>query len=305
VEIKEIKRGKITKDNGSFEFFLERGKYDLVVSMVGYTPKITTIYINNEDVKETIVLEPEESTLAEVIIRAKYKDRAEDYIRNVIRNKEALLAAPGSYSSAIYIKAFQQDSAYKKNKNIREDSAGEIEFDQMSLAEISLLFDRSEDGRVRENRVGVNKRGNTETLFYQSATEADFNLYNNLIKAPALSAIPFVSPISYSGLLAYRFKTLNINITGIRKIYTISVKPRQLSNATIEGMITIEDSSWVILSADFNLPSAHLPEYDFFEVLQKYEHVGDSVWMITLQLFNYNTKMKGGRRYGETTALYS
>lgn len=306
VEVKELKRGKITKDDGSFEFFLERGKYDLVVSMVGYAPKIKTVFINNADVLETIVLELDTlASLAEVVIRTKMRDRAEDYVRNVIRNKDAILASAGSYSCNIYIKAFQQDSSYKRAKSLQEDSMGTEEFKYMSLAEISLEFDRHENGQIKEQRSGVNKRGNTESLFYQSGTEADFNLYNNLIKAPAISSIPFVSPISYSGLLAYRFKTLNIDRSGKRKIYTISVKPRQLSNATIEGVITIEDSLWVILSADFSLPSGHLPEYDFFEVLQQYKHIGDSVWMIARQQFNYNTKMKGGRRYGETTALYS
>ncbi len=53
-------------------------------------------------------------------------------------------------------------------------------------------------------------------------------------------------------------------------MYVISVKPRQLSNATVEGDITIEDSTWVILHTRFSFPKYHLPEYDFFEVEQNY-----------------------------------
>ena len=54
VEIKELKKGTISKDDGSFNFFLERGKYTLVVSMMGYQPIVRTVYINNEDVRNQI-----------------------------------------------------------------------------------------------------------------------------------------------------------------------------------------------------------------------------------------------------------
>jgi hypothetical protein len=49
----------------------------------------------------------------------------------------------------------------------------------------------------------------------------------------------------------------------------------------------------------------HLPEYDFFEVDQRYEKVNDTAWMITRQQFNYYVKVKGGSKYGQTTAVYS
>ena len=306
VEIKESKKGSVSKDDGSFEFFLERGKYDLVISMVGFKTKVVTIYINNEDVKENIILDPDESNnLLEVIIKAKARDRAEELIRNVIKNKENIQDATGSYSCNIYIKAFQQDSGYIKKKKNDTDTTLKEDYEGMSLAEVLLRFDRSESGQIKEERVGVNKRGSTESLFYLSAIEGDFNLYSNLIQAPPVSKIPFVSPISYSGLIAYRFKTVKIDRTHKPKIYTIAIRPRQLSNATIEGEITIMDSTWDVLNAEFRLPPAHLPEYDYFEVKQEYEKVGDSARMITRQQFNYYSKTKNGRRYGETTAIYS
>lgn len=306
VEIKELRKGSVSKDDGSYQFYVERGKYDIVVSMVGYQTKVVTVYVNNEDVTENISLTDDESSnLSEVIIKVKVKDRAEEIMRNVIKNKDALFDASGSYSCNIYIKAFQQDSVTKRKKDDTADSANKDDYNGMSLAEISLRVDKNEKGQIKEERIGVNKRGNTDGLFYQSSTEGDFTIYNNQIKVPAVAEIPFVSPVSYSGLVAYRFKTLNIDRTGKRRIYTIAVRPRLLSNATIEGELVIEDSSWVVLKASFRLPPAHMPEYDYFEVSQQYEKVNDSAWMIARQQFNYHTKIKGGRRYGETVALYS
>ncbi len=138
------------------------------------------------------------------------------------------------------------------------------------MAEIVLQLDNAPQG-TKEERLGVTKRGNTDGLFYLSTTQGDFNFYNNLIKTPAISETPFLSPISYSGLLAYRFRVIRTEKQNGRKIFVISVKPRQVSNATMEGEITIADSLWVILHARLKMPSYHLPEYDFFEVEQHYE----------------------------------
>ena len=77
-----------------------------------------------------------------------------------------------------------------------------------------------------------------------------------------------------------------------KRIYTISVKPRQISNATVEGEMTIQDSTWAILHTRFVFPSYHLPEYDFFEVEQNYTFVHDTAWMLKDQRFRYFTKSK-------------
>ncbi len=307
VEIKELRKGSVSRDDGSYEFYLERGKYDIVVSLVGYKSKVVTVYINNEDVSETIILEDAESgNLSEVVIKVKSRDRAEELIRNVVRNKENILDAIGSYSYNAYIRAFQMDSvtAKKKPENTGDTIAKES-YDDMSMTEVSLKVDRNDNGQLKEEKLGIVRRGNTESLFYLSALEGDFYIYNNLINAPPVSKIPFVSPLSYSGLVAYKFKTIKIDRTVKPKVYTISIKPRQLSNATIEGEISIQDSTWAVFSTDFRLPPAHMPEFDYMEVKQQYDKVGDSARMITRQQFTYYTKTKKGKLFGETVVAYS
>lgn len=307
VEIKELKKGSISADDGSYQFFLERGKYDVVVSLVGYQPKVVTVYINNEDVSEIITLEDAESSeLSDVLIKVKARDRAEDLIRNVIKSKDGILNAIGSYSYNAYIRAFQMDSitSQKKSENIADTIAKE-NYNDMSLTEVSLKVDRSDNGQLKEERLGVVKRGKTESLFYLSAIEGDFFIYNNLINAPPVSKIPFVSPLSYSGLVAYKFKTISIDRTIKPKVYTIAIIPRLLSNATIEGEISIQDSTWNVISTSFRLPPSHMPEFDFMEVKQQYDSVGDNARMITRQQFTYYSKSKKGKLFGETVVAYS
>jgi len=302
VEVKEIKKGTVSHDDGSYEFFLERGKYDLVVSMIGYKTQVITFYINNEDVYQNVTMEADEKqNLQEVIVKAKIRDRADEIIRKTISLKESILDAIGNYSANAYIRAFQLDSTFRKD----QDSNYVMDYNKMAMTEVSLHFDRNENGQVKEERIGVSKRGSAEGLFYLTTTDGDFYVYDNLIHAPPVSKIPFVSPLSYSGLLAYRFKTIKIDRTIKPKVYTISIRPRQLSNATVEGEISIQDSTFDVMSAEFRLPPEHMPEYDYMEVKQEYGNVGDSARMITKQKFTYYTKTKKGRLYGETTVVYS
>jgi hypothetical protein len=313
VQLKEIKLGTVTKEDGTFTLEVDEGKYDLIITMMGYKTQIITIIIEKNNLQQNIIMEAADATsLSEVVVKGKNKDKAEEYIRNVIRNKDAIENAAGTYSCRVYIKALQQDSmAFKKPKKIIDNDSllkikqANAEMNRMAMAEIVLQLDRGTGKNSKEERTGVTKRGNTFNLFYLSTTEGDFSFYNNLINIPSISAIPFVSPLSYSGLLAYRFKTLKTEIIKGKKIYTISVKPRQLSNATVEGEITVADSLWVVLHTKLHLPKYHLADYDFFEVEQQYNLINDTAWMITRQQFTYNAASGKKKSSGITVVTYN
>jgi hypothetical protein len=312
LQVKEYKQGIVTKEDGTYELELEEGKYELVVSMVGYKTQIVTIIIGKINYQKDIIMEAGDVTnLSEVTVKGKFKDRAEDYIRNVIRGKETVEAAAGAYSCNVYIKAVQEDSmAFKKlKKKVQSDSLIKIqqanaELNRMALAEIVLRLDRESARHIKEERIGITKKGNAFNLFFLSTTEGDFNFYTNLVNIPAISQTPFLSPLSYSGLLAYRFKTLKTETVNGQKIYTIGIKPRQLSNATVEGEITIADSSWVVLHTKLQLPKYHLAEYDFFEVEQQYEFINGKAWMITRQELTYNGISDKKKSSGRTVVTY-
>ena len=44
----------------------------------------------------------------------------------------------------------------------------------MAMAEILLKLDVGANGQLKEERLGVKKNGNAESLFYLSATEGNF-----------------------------------------------------------------------------------------------------------------------------------
>ncbi len=312
IQVKEIMAGTVTKEDGTYSLELDEGKYTLVITLVGYKPQIVTVIITKGNTEKNIIMEAAEATdLSEVVIKSRNRDRAEEYIRNVIRHKDAIESAAGAYSCKVYIKAVEEDSLplKKMKKTAANDSLMKIKkanaaLNGMAMAEIVLQLDRS-GKNIKEERTGVTKRGKTGDLFFLSTTEGDFNFYNNLVTVPAISQTSFLSPLSYSGLLAYRYKVLNTAIVNGKKIYTISVKPRQLSNATVKGEITIADGSWVVLHTKLQLPEYHLPQYDFFEVEQQYNFINDTAWLITRQQFTYNAVAGKSRASGKTIITYN
>ncbi|MGZ8538921.1 MAG: DUF5686 and carboxypeptidase regulatory-like domain-containing protein [Flavisolibacter sp.] len=309
IQVKDFRLGTTSKEDGSYELFLDEGRQDLVISMIGYKSQLLTIIVRKTAYEQNVLMEEEGKDMTEIVVKGKAKDRSEEIIRNVIRNKDNILSAAGAWSAEVYIKATQEDSLVRKKKKKKVDSAviknpEAAVFNQMAMAEVVLRLDHKFSNQVKEERTGIKKRGNAESLFYLSTTDGDFNFYNNLLKTPVLSETPFLSPVSYSGLIAYKYKLVKTELQGTRKIYTISVKPGKLSNATVEGEITIADSLWIILHTRFRFPSYHLPEYDFFEVEQHYEYVDQKAWMITRQEFNYSSKNNKGKKSGQTVVAF-
>lgn len=305
VQVKELQSGTTTKEDGSYTLLLEEGKYDIVYSIVGYKRQVLTVTITKNYVQD-IILEEDKAQLEDVTIKVKYKDAATEVIKNVIRRKDSLMSVTGAWSGKVYIKAVQQDSSSRKQRPKAKDDTAATNANRdiagMAMTEVALKLDYVSEQKLKEERLGIKKNGNDEHLFYVSTTEGFFNFYNNLIKVPGLSTTQFLSPISFSGLMAYKFKTLKVEKRGNYKWYTIAVKPRQVSNATVEGELTINDSSFTIEHTRFTFPKYHLPQYDFFQVEQWYNA---AMPLLSKQQFTYHSKTGKSKLSGITTVAYA
>lgn len=307
ISIKELQTGTTSDINGYFKLQLEAGKYDVIVDMIGHKPRVLTISITKNDTLNVILEQDKGKLLSDVQIIGTRKDHAEEIVKNVIRNKTLLLENAKNFSCNIYIKATDENQFTSKQKKVKKDTLTQEQKDLagMNMAEVYLKADYSYPDKIKEERTAVKIRGNSESLFYLTTTDGDFNFYKNLVQLPALSAMPMLSPISNSGLIAYKYKTLRIRKENNRTIYTIKVTPTKLGNALVSGEIEIIDSAWVLLSSSFELPKYHLTEYDYFAVNQQYEWVNNKAWMPVRLDFTYLTKAGKGSQSGRTIAVYS
>lgn len=304
VRVKELQTGTTTDKDGNFKLQLEAGKYDLVISMLGFKTQVLTLVIT-KNYHQPVIMEADDKLMSVVEVLSVKKDKAEEYIRNVIRNKEKILDASHTYSCTVYIKATDENDFVKKKKTKDTVTFKKNHVAGMSLTEVYLKLDYTYPGKIKEERTGVKVRGNRDGLFYLTTTDGDFNFYNNLVQLPALAKIPMLSPVSYSGLAAYKYKTINTRKEKGHTVYTIKVTPTKLGNALVTGELEIMDSAWVILKTHFEMPKFHLVEYDFFSVDQQYEWVNNKAWMPVRQEFVYLTKAGKSKQSGKTIAVFS
>lgn len=302
VHLKTSSVGTLSKEDGSYELFVSKGTYEIVVSMVGYKTRILPMVVN-EEILQNITLEDDEqkTTLSEVLIKVKLRDRADEIMKKLVEKKDSVNPGLRGYSYKAYIKATLQDSTLREEGDTLQPPEPAVK----TVSEVVLKVDRDEAGRVKEERIGVKTTGEARKLFYESTTDGDFNFYSNLVSVPSLSATPFVSPVSATGLLAYKFKTLRIERRGREKLYTLSVKPRALTNATLEGELTVSDSTWTILYCRFRFPQYHLQEYNFFEVEQQHDFINGQAWLLKQQKFTYYADGKKNRIGGQAVVNYS
>jgi hypothetical protein len=302
IQVKGIPSGVLAKDDGSFEFSLPAGKYKLRVSAVGYKQHEESFEVTDTSLLR-IVMEEDHASLDEVIVQQKVKDRANEVMHTLVQKKDSIRSAAGAYSYQLYTKAIVQQSDKKRlaKQGVRLDKADD---EDIRISETVSNVDLN-SGKIKEERIAVRGDRNANGMFAPSVSEEDFNVNNDLLKLPSLSPTPFLSPVSRAGLLAYKFKTVKKKRNGKYSVYTISVKPLQVTNATVEGELTISDSAWVVLHAKYRLPAYHLQEFDFFEVEQDFSFINNQAWMMTRQEFNYYKKNGKEVYAGNTVSDYT
>jgi hypothetical protein len=313
VSIKELRLSTQTDAEGKYSFTVDEGKYDVAFTNVGYKPQLITLVVKDKDVEQNIILEPNKTNNEDVKVFAIRKDRWSEIMKNVIRNKDNYLNATSTFSCNVYIRATQENekTVFKKRKDNDSIKPEEIaannteKIASMSMAEVVMQLDKGLPNKIKETRNGVKKRGNTDDLFYLSTTEGEFSLYQNLIKVPALTDIPMLSPISNAGLNAYNFKTIRLRKRGGRKFYTITFTPVKAGNALIEGEMEIMDSLWVVTEARYSFPNYLLNNYDYFAVEQTYDTLDTKMFMLNRQDLTYVSKLGKTKATGKTLALFS
>jgi hypothetical protein len=303
IQVKGIPSGVLAKDDGSFEFSLGAGKYKLRVSAVGFKMQEEGFEVPDTNLLK-IVMEEDHASLDEVVVQQKVKDRANELIHMLVSKKDSIRSASGAYSFQLYSKSIIQQSDKKRlaRQGVRLEKVEDD--DEAQITETVSNVDYN-SGKIKEERIAVRGNTNATGLFSPSVSEEDFSVYNDLLKLPSLSPTPFLSPVSKAGLMAYKFKTIKKKRNGKYSVYTISVKPLQVTNATIEGELTVTDSAWVVLHAKYRLPEYHLQEFDFFEVEQDFSFINNQAWMMTSQEFNYYKKNGKEVYAGKTLSDYT
>jgi len=320
-----------TRLDGNFVLRLEPGAYNLIFSHPNYhSVEIPLIVKLDQNDTLNIRLSHQTEKIGSVEIHREYKDPGPEYMRQTIEKRDYWHNQIPNQSATLYIKAFQLNSKKNKAKSVKtlpadadpssltsssipEKAKTPSEFldtgpQAKAFVEIVMQRDATTDGKIKEIRDGVTKigaRDNLVGLYYLTTTDGDFNLYQNLIKAPALSSMPVMSPLSNSAILAYRFRYLgSYQDSTCGRILRIGLNSRQTANATFTGELHIVDSAFWVYKSFLKFPKHLMGEYDEMQINQYYKLDSAQHLLIDSQRFNYITKIGSATAKATTYVNY-
>ncbi|HQW47447.1 MAG TPA: carboxypeptidase-like regulatory domain-containing protein, partial [Chitinophagaceae bacterium] len=125
VQIKGLQIGTRTDEKGHYEFQLEEGEYEIVFSLIGYKKQSIKFIHKKNGEAQNVILQSDANSLNEVKIISFKKDKAEEFIRNVIRRKDSIQQAARTYTTHVYIRATEENeiTLSKKKRDKLSDSA--------------------------------------------------------------------------------------------------------------------------------------------------------------------------------------
>jgi hypothetical protein len=198
--------------------------------------------------------------------------------------------------------------AEKKEKAIKDSikAAREkpLDYERFNMAEIVSKKSFEHPDKLKEERIGYETWGDISGLFYLSATEGEFNFYQNAVYCPSVSQMPIQSPLSTPGLVMYKYKTLGVFMEDGKRIYRIRVEPNLFANSLVTGEMEIIDSLFCLRSFKFSFPKYQLAEYTSFVMETEFTPQDDSLYRIKKMTFDYKMGGKKNGSKGHTSVYY-
>ena len=311
--IKELSTGTSCDFEGKFFLTLEAAQeYNLVISAIGYESKnVGVLMTSPKNYEVTAMLETSSIQMDEIVVKAKKKDPAFGIIKKVIDAKDKYINAVSSSTSEIYLKSYEKVDITKKKKEAnkieeepltnpdgspidpfeQEKKKLEAELRSINMVEMQLTLHHQAPNKYKEIRNAFSVYGNKYALYIPTLSDINFSFYKNLVKLNSISDIPIISPISKTAILSYKYKLLETQIKEDGQlVYKIKVIPRKKGNATVSGLLYINEGLWNIRSLDLKLYKSASKFYDEFRIKQNYTQK-DGIWIIDRQEFDYETKV--------------
>ncbi|MFK7757856.1 MAG: DUF5686 and carboxypeptidase regulatory-like domain-containing protein [Flavobacteriales bacterium] len=312
-----------SNSEGKYSMNVNPGNYDMLISCIGYEEKRINIDVGDNATVRNIYLKFSDTELEEAVIRAKGRDPAYAIIKNAQDNRKKFLKQIDSYRNHIYLKASEEKIIKEKKKrkpdaelDAEGEPSDELAMDadlepktpenSVSFLEMDVDFHFQYPNKTKEFRTAYQAYGDKSGFLVPRLHETNFNLYENLVSLKGISEMPFISPVSSTAILSYKFKLVHTSFIQGQKVYEIQITPRKKTNSTIKGTIWINDGLWNIRKVLLELPKDALKFHDDVTLEQSYENLSDSTWLISNQEFNYLSKANKYKIFeGKTIIKYS
>jgi len=311
VYIKGTTKGTTTNPEGYYRLEVVPGPCELVFRFIGYKMKVQSVVVAAEPLQLDVVLEKENYTLNEIMVRADAEDPAYPIIRKAIENRKKYLNEVEEYSCDVYIKGVQRLTKYPKKilgMDITLDEFIDTTTGIVYLSESVSKFSFMKPDKVTETMVSSKVSGNNRAFSFNKASDMAFNFYENNMMVGELSQRGFISPIAQTAMLYYRYRLEGSFMENGRWVNKIEVIPRRKSDPVFAGYIFIQDSTWRIHSLDLMLTKESQIEFvDSLRIGQTFIPAteDETIWMQGSATFDFVFSAFGFHGKGNFIGVFS
>ena len=301
--------GAVTNEKGQYELRLPEGLNRISYSYMGYTPQYLDLIIT-PNFTQNITLEVADNELDAVQVSNKKRDLSYEIIQKTIDRKDIYSNQYTTQKRSIYVKSVEENTfsgskMEKQKKDELEDLFNyEDSIPKLNLFEADFVQHIKSPTGFKEEKLAAKKLGNQQTLFFTSTTDANFDFNQNIIISKKLGDNAYISPISNTAMLAYKYKLLGSRFEGDLKVYTIRVTPRKIGNALFTGEIEIWDSLFTLKSVSLDVSKNSLVMYDAFRISQDYSFINNRR-VLTTERMEWQVKNGTSKSNGHCDVRYT
>lgn len=308
IYIENTYNGTTTNDNGHYELSItESGTYTIIYKYLGFETHKEKINITSFPHKINVTLKEDALALEEVTISTK-ENPAHRIIKAAIAHRKQNFEKTDDFTAEFYSRGiFRIKNAPKKIMGFDlGDLGGGLDSTRSGVVYLSeTISEIAKKGNDFKEKILASKvSGNDNGFSFNMASEANFNLYKNLIE---VGENTIVSPIANYAFNYYKYTLLNSYYEDQFLINKIKVEPKKPTYNAFSGEIYIVEDSWEIFAADVSVTGKQIqmPMVNKLALKQNYSLTAkDSIWALFSQSMDFKFGLFGVSIDGRFTAVY-
>lgn len=310
ISIKGTTKGTTANGSGVYSITLSPGQYTLVCQHVGYARIEKQIQVTATDQSVDFVLNVQELTLQEVVVKRGGEDPAYEIIRQAIRKRDYYNDQVDSFSVNVYIKGLMRSGGMPQRifgKKVERDASDGLDSAGkgiLFLSESMTKVDYVKPNKIRYQVLSSRESGGG----YGFSFPFFINFYQNNVSVFDNNLNPrgFISPVADGALNYYKYKYEGSFVDEGKMVNTIKVTPRRKNEPLFSGTIQITEDDWRIYSVDLVTSRDYQLELlDSLRITQLHQPVTGDVWRTQNQVLSLVFRQFGFHVSGNFVNVYT
>jgi hypothetical protein len=267
IRVVSTKRGTYSSPRGTFRLPLPPGRYELLVTSIGYREQ--RLSVSTESPRVSVVLQP--SSVQGEGVEVVAEPDADQIVRRAIERKDDNLRKVKTFQGLLYSKFMIE---------IEGNAFGALkESDRQIILE---TFSRNYYNEQREPRIVIIQRRQTANIPAQDnlfAFGQFFSFYDDDIRL-LNATVP--SPLNADALSRYNFSLIEKTTLNDSTVYVIGVRPATSVLPAFEGTMKIVKGTYSLVEVDLAPSKATAISFvQGLRFVQKFERFQEDIWQPT------------------------